>query len=131
MEFFEVTDALELGFEPGGGKAGVEFVAKRLGVPGAGVDADASIGGEAAPEAPEEGAFAFFIGRVAKGECLHAARIEPAAEGVEQIARACAFDAGDDKEDLERSLLETNLKLDEFFPEQGGAGFVGFFGKPA
>jgi hypothetical protein len=105
------------------------IVAEGLGVPAAGVDAEAAMRREAAPEAPHGRAFAFLIGGHVEGEGLDAAGIEPGVEDIDHLALAGGGDAGDDDEHGERGVLELHLHVHEFRANIGDAGFVGFFGK--
>ena len=126
---FETSDAAKRGVEFGEVAGAARVFAEGFGVPAAGVDADATVRREAAPEAPHGGALAFFVGGFVEGEGFDAARVEPGVEGVDDFAFAGGVDPGDDDEHGERRVFQLHLHVDKLGAGVGDAGLVGFFRK--
>jgi len=96
-QLFEVADAPQLVVELSEVLGAVDFLAEGFRVPRAGEDTHAAARRQAAPKAPHEWPLAFLIGGRVKRNRFHAARVEPAVEGVDELAAARALDAGDDE----------------------------------
>jgi hypothetical protein len=59
-----------------------------------------------------------------KGEDFDAAGIEPAVQGVDDIALARGIDAGNDEQDGTGRLLEGDLQLHKLLPQPRNAGRI-------
>ncbi len=124
-----MANALEEMGGLGGLAGGAALFAQQLRIPRTGKDPETTVGGQASPETPHKRAFAFLVGRFAKGDGFKAARVEPATQGVDDLAAPAGFLAGENEQDFAGGLFQAHLQLNELLAKSGDACVVGFLGQ--